>query len=198
MAIAGAEHGAPKWIFLDSPNSQPVTHLEAVALRLRELLSGDQQTLPIDKQASELIERFLNRVLETESLLLPRKKQRALSEMELVLAHYLKQAEQSGDRHRSEVLRGAKTLLEIPVHEQERPDLDAVAEAWLDLIRDAWYERLSQRRRFKPLRLKDIRKDLKNKLIATSKIEEAFTGIPSARPIHSRVVSAIVGVPAKI
>ncbi len=195
MAISGAEHGAPKWILLDSLRNKPITHLEDVADSLRKLLSSDLEERSMDEKSSELIERFLNRVLETEAALLPRKKQRALDEMTLVLNYYLKQAKQEGDRSRKEILVAALGLLDIPANEEERPDLDAVAEAWLDLIRDTWYEKLISRRRFKPLRLKDIRKDLQTKPIPSEKIYEAFKRIPSARPIHTRVVSAIVGVP---
>ena len=195
MAIAGAEHGAPKWILLDSMTAQPVTDLEEVAAALRGLLDGDLEDRTMDKKASELIEKFLNRILETEASLLPRKKQRALNEMNLVLEHYQKQAEQIGDKDRIEIVKAVKNLLEIPTNEDERPDLDAVAEAWLDLIRETWYEKLIQRRRFKPLRLKDIRKDLKSKPISSERIVDAFKKIPAARPIHTRVVSAIVGVP---
>ena len=194
MAIAGAEHGAPKWIFLDSLNATPVTDLEAISLKLPELLSVNTESCPMDKQASELIEKFLTRTLQTETVLLPRKKQRALAEMELVLKHYLVQAEGEREKPRVKVIKQALGLLDIPPHEEERPDLDAVAEAWLDLIRDVWYAKLVSRRRFKPLRLKDIRKDLKSNPISIDRIVTAFSAIPSAQPIHTRVVSAIIGV----
>jgi hypothetical protein len=195
MAVAGAEHGAPKWILLDHLHSKPVTDLEDVAAKLRKLLSGDVETRPMDQKASDFIAKFLGQVLDAEEMLLPRKKQRALEEMRLVLGHYLKAAEQNNDRERLEVVRAALELLNIPTTEDERPDLDAVAEAWLDLIRGVWYEKLMSRKRFKPLRLKDIRKDLKSRTMTTESIVEAFSGIPSAQPIHTRVVSAIVGVP---
>ena len=195
MAVAGAEHGAPKWILLKNLNSKPVTHLEDVAGKLRVLLSEGVEERAMDKYASELINKFLNRVLETEVLLLPRKKQRALEEMSLILTHYVKQAEAEKNSDRTAVLKNALRLLDLPTHEEERPDLDAVAEAWLDLIRETWYQKLISRSRFKPLRLKNIRKDLRSNPIPSEKIKEAFKSIPSALPIHTRVVSAIVGVP---
>ena len=197
MAIAGAEHGAPQWVLMERLHGRLVTHLEDVAAKLHELLTDDPEDRPMDKQASELIAQFLNHVLEAEVSLLPRKKQRALEEMKHVLSHYLKQAEQEGDHERKEVLKAALGLQDIPAHEQERPDLDAVAEAWLDLIRDTWYAKLTQRRRFKPLRLRDIRRDLKNRPIPSERIIEAFSAIPSSQPIHTRIVSAIVGVPER-
>ncbi|TYO97163.1 SNF2 domain-containing protein [Geothermobacter ehrlichii] len=195
LAIAGAEHGAPKWIFLEGLGGMPITHLEEIASRLRKLLTMQSESRPMDKKASALIGHFLNRVLETESSLLPRKKQRALEEMKLILTHYQKQAELDGDDHRKAVVLSALQLLHVPANEDERPNLDAVAEAWLDAIRETWYAKLTSRRRFKPLRLKDIRKELKDKPLPTERLEQAFAGIPSDRPIHARVVSAVVGVP---
>jgi len=195
MAVAGAEHGAPKWILLDHLHARPETDLEEVAARLRSLLGGDVETRPMDQKASDLIARFLNQVLDAEESLLPRKKQRALEEMRLVLGHYRKLAEQGSDRERVAIIEAAMGLLKVPATEEERPDLDAVAEAWLDLIRGVWYEKLKNRKRYKPLRLKDIRKDLKIRPLPSASIVETFTGIPSAQPIHTRVVSAIVGVP---
>ena len=195
LAIAGAEHGAPKWIFLENLTAVPRTHLENVSERLRSILSDDLENRELDSKASELIERFLSRILESEKLLLPRKKQRALAEMELVLNHYYKLADSSGDIERKALLESALNLLDIPANEADRPDLDAVAEAWLDLIRDIWYHKLTSRRRFKPLRLKDIRRDLREKPISSERLRSVFQSIPSAQPIHSRVVSAIIGVP---
>ena len=195
MAISGADHGAPKWIFLESPAAAPVTHLETVTTELRHRLSFDSTARAMDQAAAELIEGFLNRILVTEISLLPRKKQRALHEMQLILGHYLKLAQIHRDEERLSVLRATLDLLDIPVGETARPDLDAVAEAWLDLIRDLWYEKLTARRRIKPLRLKDIRRELKARPLATAQIARAFEQIPSAQPIHTRVVAAIVGVP---
>jgi hypothetical protein len=195
MAIAGAEHGAPKWVLMERLHGHLVTHLEDVAAKLRELLADGLEDRPMDKHASELISQFLNHVLASEISLLPRKKQRALVEMQHVLGHYKKQAELEGDRERLRIITAALELQDVPPHEEDRPDLDAVAEAWLDLIREPWFVKLTHRGRFKPLRLKDIRKDLKNNPLTTSKILEAFSKIPSSQPIHTRVVSAIVGVP---
>ncbi len=86
-------------------------------------------------------------------------------------------------------------LVDVSGYELERPDLDSIAEAWLDLTRDVWYQKLIKRRRFKPLRLKDIRKDLQQNPFSMEQLKQAFASIPYAQPLHSRVVSAIVGVP---
>ncbi len=195
MAVAGAEQGAPKWVLIEGLQGRLVTHLEDVVTRLRHFLKDDPENRPMDKRASELIARFLHLVLKAEVSLLPRKKQRALEEMRQVLGHYLRQAEQAGDRERIAVLKGVLALQEVPLDDQERPDLDAVAEGWLDLIRETWYQKLIQRRRFKPLRLRDIRKELKSRPIPLGRIAEVFSSTPLSQPIHTRIIAAIVGLP---
>jgi hypothetical protein len=44
---------------------------------------------------------------------------------------------------------------------------------------------------------RDIRNDLKNNPIPSEKIMHAFSHNPAAQPIHTRVASAIIGVPEK-
>ncbi len=92
------------------------------------------------------------------------------------------------------MLKQVETLISIPEIDQERPDLDSVAETWLDLTRDMWYERLLKIKRFKPLRLKDIRKDLQQQPLTTPQLQEAFSTVQRAQPLHSRIVAAIIGV----
>ena len=196
FAIGGVERGAPKWVYLDNCKAKPKTHLENVAQLLREHLHSEVESRPMDSEASLLIEEFLNQIVATEKELLPRKKQRALYEMELVLNYYHKKAKESQDWERKSLIESILQLLSVPDNDQGRPDLDKVAEAWLDLIRDAWYEKLlSRKMRNKILRLKDIRKDLELKPIDNDRLSEVFSAIKMSQSIHTRVVSAIVGVP---
>lgn len=195
FAILGSDYGAPKWIFFDHPGARPQTHLEEVADRLRDVLSGDIQNYPMDAKASRLIEEFLARVVATECYLLPRRKQRALEEMKLILEHYIKIAKEQGRWDDVELLAGILQFNDPPRHDEERPDLDLIAEIWLDLTRDAWYKKLLRKRRRKPLRLKDIRKDLQQNPIELERLKEVFSNIRRGQPINTRVVSAIVGVP---
>jgi len=194
FAILGADHGAPKWIFFDHPTAHPLTHLEEIASRLREVLSGDIENRTMDAKASLLIEKFLEHVLATKQFLLPRKKQRALTEMKLVLEHYIKNAKNQDNWGEVELLNDILKFTDKPKNDEERPDLDTIAEIWLDLTRDAWYEKLLKKRRYKPLRLKDIRKDLQQNPLDVEQLREAFSNIRQSQPINSRVISAIIGV----
>jgi len=195
FAIAGVDRGAPKWVFLESATAKPVTHLEKVAALLRKYLSGNIENHPMDKEASLLIEKFMQQILAREKDLLPRKKQRALEEMALVLKYYLKKAKEEKAWDRVKILEQILDLTGGSQTDRDRPDLDSIAEAWLDLTREVWYEKLLKRRRFKPLRLKDIRKNLQQQPLSADQLQKAFSSIPRAQPLYSRVVSAIAGVP---
>ncbi len=195
FAIAGVDRGAPKWVFLESGSAKPVTHLEEVAVLLRRYLSGETATHPMDKESSLLIEKFLQQILTHEKDLLPRKKQRALEEMALVLKYWHRKAKEEQDWERKKLLEQLLDLGSDTRIDQERPDLDSIAEAWLDLTREVWYEKLLKRRRFKPLRLKDIRKDLQQRPLASDQLHKTFSTLLRAQSLYSRVVSAIVGVP---
>ncbi|MBU0944747.1 MAG: helicase [Proteobacteria bacterium] len=196
FAIGGVDRGAPKWVYLDNWKAKPVTHLADVAQKLKEHLQGDVENREMDSEASLLIEKFLNQILSTEKELLPRKKQRALFEMEMVLNYYDKKAKEREDWERKDLIKSVLDLLSVPDNDQGRPDLDKVAEAWLDLTRDVWYEKLlSRKNRNKILRLKDIRKDLEQKPIDNERLHNAFSSVKIAQSIHTRVVAAIVGVP---
>jgi hypothetical protein len=195
FAIAGVDRGAPKWVFLKSTTAKPVTYLEEVAALLRKHLAGDLENHPMDKEASLLIEKFLQQILAREKELLPRKKQRALTEMELVLKYWHKKAKEEQNWQRKKLLEQILDLTNGTQTDQDRPDLDSIAEAWLDLTREVWYEKLLKRRRFKPLRLKDIRKNLQQHPLSSDQLHKAFSSILRAQSLYSRVVSAIVGVP---
>ncbi|MBV5328750.1 MAG: hypothetical protein JZU65_14155, partial [Chlorobium sp.] len=195
FAISGIDRGAPKWIFFESLTAKPVTHLEEVAHCLRRFLDADIENRSMDKDASLLIEKFLHQIIASEKDLLPRRKQRAIEEMGLVVSYYLKKAKENEEMDRVILLEQIEGLIAVPHNDQERPDLENIAETWLDLTRELWYEKLLKRRRVKPLRLRDIRKDLQQHQLTTLQLQEAFSSVQQAQPLHSRIVSAIVGVP---
>jgi hypothetical protein len=197
FAISNVDRGAPKWVFLDGPNGLPVTHLEKVAQHVRDRLSQDHEDHPMDEAAAALIDSLLRQILKREKDLLPRKKQRALEEMSHVLEYYGQQAKDEQRWDYLSVIETLKKLLEPPTSEQQRPDLDTIAETWLDLTRDVWYDKLKKRKGLKPLRLKHIRNDLKKNPIPAHDLQTAFSAIPTCESLYTRVVSAIVGVPTR-
>lgn len=196
FAVAGTQWGAPRWVYLDSPNAVPVTDLEDVSQHLRSVLDEGVSNLPREqmKKAAKVLTVFLKQLHRTEELLLPRKKQRALQEMRIVLQSYQEEAAIRGDQEREEL---ARKLLELTQPESEEPvDLGSIAERWLDLIRSVWYDQLTKRRRSGPLRLRDIRQVLVNQeLLKTEDIKAAFSReLRFLKPLDERIVAAIVGV----
>ena len=73
---------------------------------------------------------------------------------------------------------------------------DLMAERWLDLIRPAWYERLTGRRKqSRPLLLKDVRNDLIGpKPISLPTVFQAFLPLPTLPPLDERLAACILGV----
>jgi hypothetical protein len=193
FAVAGTKWGAPRWIYLDSLDADPVSDLEVIVEKLRANLTG-MGNRPYDETAAALVGNFLDRLTAAERLLLPRKKLHALVEMEKVLKAYLKDARSVRDQVREGVVRDllemvAGKKLELTI------DLNALAEWWLDLIRPMWYERLKTRRGLRPLLLRNIRHDVIAAKIETAKLQGIFERDLLIRPLDARVASAIVGVP---
>lgn len=197
FAIAGTEWGAPRWVYLDSPTADPVTDLEEVSHQLRSLLAEDAMDLPTDQleRAASVLEAFLRQLHRTEMLLLPRRKQRALEEMKIVLGDYIEKATITNEQKRADFVRQLLKLLEPD--SKEPVDLGSLAERWLDLIRPIWYKcLLRQRQQHGPLRLKNIRQTLIDEPFETNLLIEAFTGmdLEYLKPLDERIVAAIVGV----
>jgi hypothetical protein len=194
FAIAGTEWGAPRWVYLDNPQATPITDLGQISEKLRENLGiTTEDRKELDNKAATVLKTFLNRLKETEERLLPKKKQRALKQMRHVLKEYKDEAAKKGDSEREWLVMDLLSMTEMNSDKQP-VDLSILAERWLDLIRPLWIERLKERKRYKPLRLRDIGKDLIQNPIETEKFREALN-VPKVKPLDERIVAAIVGVP---
>jgi superfamily II DNA or RNA helicase len=194
FALAGSRHRAPKWVLLEGPQSEPIVRLDRVCALLQDRLGGDVQSLPMTEQASAQLDNFLNRLVQAELHLLPRKKQRALSQMHAVLAAQRDLAQRRGEPETAMRL-NALAQLAIPAREGSRADLDAVAEAWLDWLKPWWFDKLRSRgKRRRPLLLRDLNKDLLKQRIDLDRLEARFQDIPVVDSLDERVAACIVGV----
>ena len=191
LAIAGTEWGAPRWVYLADPDARPMTDLDEICGELRANLTSETRDLPIDAAAAASIDRVLIQLEAHEELLLPRGKQRALSEMRHVLGKYRKEA--SDDLRRREAI---DDLLDLArgKHEGGAVDRAALADWWLRTIQPVKFRLLQARTRVRPLLLRELRKDLIRTPIETEQLERAFDTPLFTQPIHERVVAAIVGV----
>jgi hypothetical protein len=153
----------------------------------------------VDVKLSDAGMRWLDRVLtiarEQDRALLPRRKRRALEEMQLILSSYA-----TGPFKSPEAEARLQQLLNVLVRDSlnECYDWDAVAEGWLDLIRPTWYERLTTRKRVRPLLLKDIRRDLLGlRRLPLEQILARFENLPTQAPLDERVAACILGLPSR-
>jgi superfamily II DNA or RNA helicase len=193
FCIASGGFGAPRWIFMPSFMGRPVTDLQAVCEQLRAHLSGEIDDLPMTDTAAEYLNEFVRRISEVERLLLPRKKQRALEEMDTVLADFLKQAARRQDQARFDQYQSILDMLRKP-NPNHQPDWDEVAARWLDSIRPTWYEKLRQPRN-RPLLLKDIRAELlRDEAGFGAVLIESFRSFPVLPGADERISACIVGV----
>jgi len=193
FCIAGTLLGAPRWVYFDSEQKEPLVRLSDITRALRDVLHEGINDLKMNSKASAHLDKYLDRLLDSERALLPRRKRRALDEMTAVLSEYRLQASQS---HHQEAIEYYTKLLDVLQMNDRRyvPDWGAIADRWLDLIRPIWYERLTDRRK-RPLLLRDIRSDLLgDKKRKYEDIVEHFSSLPSATPADKRVVAVILGV----
>ncbi|MEN8207223.1 MAG: SNF2-related protein [Pseudomonadota bacterium] len=193
ICIAAGPFGAPRWIFLPSFMGQPITDLQDVAQALRDRLVDEIEDLAMDDLAADYLNRFLGRISDVEQLLLPRKKQRALEEMQIIMDKFLKEAAKLQDEERFHQYEAIIDMLQTSNPEYQ-PDWDEVSARWLDLIRPVWYEKLQQPRN-KPLLLKDIRKELINKGFEFGDLViQEFKSFPVLPSADERVSACIIGV----
>lgn len=196
FAVSGVKHGAPKWVLFEGEKAVPVVRLDQICERLQIHLGDGVENLPLDNHASEFLERFLQQLDRAEPALLPKKKQRALEQMFEVTSQYASKAQKAGNYElaaRWTALASASQMVE-----GRRPDLESVAENWLDLIRPLWFEKLRDRKkRRRPLLLKDLRTDLMKKPFGIDEVEQKFREVPLVDSLDERIAACVVGIPLR-
>jgi hypothetical protein len=195
LCFAGTAIGAPRWAFCRDGSDVVTADLEVICRELRLRLGSERWNLEPTEVAMRWLDAAVARVHRSERELLPRRKQRALEEMEIVLNHYRVQCEARGRHEDAQQLRAI-----LDAMENEDPNLwlnwDVIAERWLDLIRPAWYAALSGRRKqARPLLLKDVRQDLLHgKQLELSDVLRAFVPVPTLQPLDERLAACVLGV----
>jgi len=181
---------------IERVQQRPYTQLKEIVEKLREKLSPAPVNLSFDDGAANELDYMLTRLAHVERELLPRRKQRALEEMEAVLRNY---SDSALREHHQETYDRLEQILAVfeKKYRGQGVDWDALAEKWLDLVRPAWYARLLERKRLRPLVLREIRSDLMgDRKLDLGNVFAAFESIEALPPIEERVVSCIIGVAA--
>ncbi|RME83596.1 MAG: hypothetical protein D6771_05620 [Zetaproteobacteria bacterium] len=195
FALSGRGGKAPQWVWFTDAHAPPETDLDRIAAHLRAMAQGHA---PVDIHAAQdsvetLLRTFRRRLENAERSLLPRRKQRALEELEYLLSRYVLLPNLSLDEHEGLrwILHGVRGA-----SEGLRLDLDAAAEAWLELVRDVWLDELGRRgQRKRPLRLRHLRRRLLAQPIPASRIVRRFEKVPRTEGISYRAAVTILGVP---
>lgn len=207
-AIQGSQREAPKWIYLDR-DSDPVSDLDVIVDKLRQRLTPETRDVPLDNHAARAMAEDAAILQQWEEVFLPGRKRKALELLRTVLSSYLKNNDGT-DPRRMEVLREIQRLTQrvkkaIPLKwaysDEESAegvvDFGVVADWWIETIRPVWQQHLSDPRRKRAARLKDIKKELIASPLPTSEME-ALLSIGEKlwiQPVANRVVAAIVGIP---
>jgi hypothetical protein len=194
FCLTGGAFGAPRWILLPSFKGAPITELGNVCGALRERLTDETDNLLFDERSASVLTEFLNRLDEAERSLLPRRKQRALEEMRIVVGKLAEAAGATGKQEDVDHLVNIIEMLDRNLPNYQ-PDWDEVAGRWLDVIRPVWFEMLTQRKRSRPLLLKDIRKELLAQgPWLTDQVLHRFREFPVLPGPEERVKACILGV----
>lgn len=194
FCVSGTRIGAPHWVFVQHGGTQPITQLKEIVNELRQRLTSETRNLHFDDRAAKQLDDMLNQLAAIERRLLPRRKQRALEEMQAVLGEYSAAALRVRDQETHERLDRVLSVFDEK-YRGHGVDWDSLAERWLDLVRPAWYSRLLARKRLRPLTLKEIRGDLLGeKKLNLDLVFAAFGSVEALSPIEERVVSCIIGV----
>jgi len=195
LCFSGTAMGAPRWVLCQEATDLVTADLEVICHELRVRLGPDRRNLEPSEAAMRWLDAAVARVHQSERELLPRRKQRALQEMEIVLGHYRVQCEARGGHEDAQQLRSILAAME-----NDDPTLwlnwDLIAERWLDLIRPAWYSALTGRRKqARPLLLKDVRADLmRGNQLVLSDVFGAFIPVPTLQPLDERLAACILGI----
>lgn len=194
ICLVGDERMAPRWVMLTSQNEAPLVSLQDIAAALRDRLGSDVQSLEITHAAGKQLSAFLSQLSTVERTLLPRRKQRALEQMQKVVGAW---SRDQGWYENQEQAEQIATLLEVMAGTrlENSPDWAALSDCWLDLVRPVWASYLERRGKKSGItRLKDIQRELLANPLPVSRLLDRVTGIKLRQPWEERIVACIVGV----
>jgi hypothetical protein len=194
VAVGANGRHAPRWVFLPSPEAEPVVDLVRIEEALRLRLHSDTPSLSIDENSSGYVARFIDHLRARERALLPVRRQRALRLAEVVLAEYARRDWHGDERH--DLVRSLLNALH-PDTSTDHADPRVLAESWLRVIRPRQQRALVRRRRRTPWRLDNLREDLIEDPLSNSELKSVVSDVPLLQPLGERIVAMIAGIPPR-
>jgi len=190
FAVTAVAHGAPRWMLVE--HGACLTDLDAIALRLRELLAEDPPSRQLDESSVDELKNLIAVASTAERRLLPRRMLRALDQMSVMLKHWAQRARARGDE--SEATNWLE-LERLASHPDSGPDPYRVAECWLGLVNPVKERFRNENRGGRYVLLRDIDPLLKAQPFGWEQVASAFQGLPIADPLEKRVSACILGIP---
>lgn len=194
FCLTAGAHSTPRWVFLTSKNKQAILELDEITQSLRKNLTPNVESLnQFDSVSAKQLELFINRLKALDRDLLPRKQQRALDEMEIVVSSFQKKASDEQDQGNFEFYTRLLEILQSKDAEKQ-PDWDYMSTSWLDVVRPIWHEFLPQTTKKIPM-LKDIR----SRVISAeeplrAQMYNAFNDMTPQKALDERIKACILGV----
>lgn len=198
LALAGTQHGAPRWLILEGASAQPTVGVQAVVDRLREHLREDPPNIAFDENCQQLLDRFLMAAARAETMLLPRRMQRALEQMDEITKAWGDQAAQRGAHDVADQWWGLRKIARLSSDDEDRLDPYLVGEVWWDLVRPLFAGVQRSRRHRRYIRLRDLDTLLLQEPLDLPTIQDRLGRVPVIEPVDRRVNAAIIGVPSDI
>ncbi len=192
IAVAGANHGAPRWIYLPDTGT-PVTDLAHIATQLRSHLRTQPATTRLQPASTAWLSTVLERATRTEPDLLPRRHRRALTQLATVTSAWASRAAAAGDETTAGRWRTISRL--AGPHTDTRPDPYNVADIWLRLVTPTLETHRAEQRRSRYTLLDDITPRLTNNPFDLTTTETALGALPAIAPLPERVRACILGHP---
>jgi hypothetical protein len=195
LALAGTQHGAPRWLMLEGDPLRAAAGVEAVAERLRAHLRVDPPNVTFDENCERWLDRFLSAAAQNESMLLPRRMQRALEQMAQMTKAWGDQALTRGDHDDAERWWRLCKVARPTADDEEQLDPYLIGEVWWDLVRPLFAEIRRTRRRRRYTRLRDLDGLLQARPLDLAVVHDALRRVPVIEPVDKRISAAIIGVP---
>ncbi|MFP5488133.1 MAG: hypothetical protein ACLGHQ_07495, partial [Acidimicrobiia bacterium] len=194
FAVAGSQHGAPRWFFVDQERGEVLVDLQRIAERLRHHLGPNPPGREFDDAAERWLQTFLDQADAAERLTLPRRMQRALAQMEAMCAGWARACDRTGDTAEADRWRAIHRLLDRAGEHAARPDPYVVAQAWFELVRPRLDE-LRARSRKPYVLLRDLDAGLLAETLRIDDVEAALSQLPTLPRLEARIHACILGVP---
>jgi hypothetical protein len=195
FALTGPQQGAPRWLMLEGHPLEATVGVEAVAERLRAHLREDPPNVAFDEKCEQWLEQFLEAATRAESMLLPRRMQRALEQMAVMTGTWAEQAWRRGEYETAEQWGRLRRIARLQSDDEDRLDPYLVGEVWWDLVRPLFAHIRRARRRRRYTRLRDLNILLQEQPLSLSQLHERLERVPVIEPVDKRVSAAIIGVP---